>query len=212
MGNLTPGGPDEAPVTAAPVTRAERKRAERVARLERAAARVFAHHGYEGANFDLIAAELDLRGASLYYYVSSKEELFLRCLRQSAADVSARLRAIVEAEPEPRERLRRLFREQVLIEVRDYPEYVPLFFKARVSVPALADAVLGLRREHATVFEETARELGTDPRKARLCLEIAYGTLAYLPDWYDPAGAVGPVELADELAELLVAPFLGTGG
>ncbi|MFI5607975.1 TetR/AcrR family transcriptional regulator [Amycolatopsis sp. NPDC051903] len=191
-----------------PVTRAERKRADRLARLERVAARVFAKHGYEGTNLDLIAAELDLRGASLYYYVSSKEELFLRCLRKSAADVSARLGAIAAAEPDPARRLRLLFREQVLIEVRDYPEYVPLFFKARVSVERLADAVLSLRREHARLFEETARELGTDRTKTRLCLEIAYGTLAYLPDWYDPEGGLGPGELADQLAGLLVEPFL----
>ncbi|QRP43693.1 TetR/AcrR family transcriptional regulator [Amycolatopsis sp. FDAARGOS 1241] len=195
-----------------PVTRAGRKRAERLARLERVAARVFARHGYEGTNLDLIAAELDLRGASLYYYVSSKEELFLRCLRKSAADVSTRLGAIAEAEPDPARRLHLLFREQVLIEVRDYPEYVPLFFKARVSVDRLADAVLTLRREHARLFEETARELarqtGTDRTRTRLCLEIAYGTLAYLPDWYDPEGEVGPGELADDLAGLLVEPFL----
>jgi AcrR family transcriptional regulator len=196
----------------APATRSERKRADRVARLERAAAKVFARQGYEGANFDLIAAELDLRGASLYYYFSSKEELFLRCLRKSAADVSARLRAIADAEPDPGERLRLLFREQVLIEVRDYPEYVPLFFKSHVTVARLREAVLTLRQEHATVFEETARELGdrtaAGRKKTRLCLEIAYGTLAYLPDWYDPGGGMGPGELADELAGLLVAPFL----
>lgn len=194
------------------ITRSERKRAERVARLERAAARVFARQGYEGANFDLIAAELDLRGASLYYYFSSKEELFLRCLRKAAAEVFARLRAIADAEPEPGERLRQLFREQVLIEVRDYPEYVPLFFKAHVTVPRLQEPVLSLRREHAAVFEETARELatltGAGRTKTRLCLEIAYGTLAYLPDWYDTGGEVSADELAEEVSGLLVDLFL----
>ncbi|HWD03653.1 MAG TPA: TetR/AcrR family transcriptional regulator [Amycolatopsis sp.] len=207
MGSRTEGGPGDAPGT-----RAERKRADRLARLERVAARVFARHGYERTNLDLIAAELDLRGASLYYYVSSKEELFLRCLRKSAADVSARLHAIAAAEPDPARRLRALFREQVLIEVRDYPEYVPLFFKARVSVDRLADAVLTLRRDHARLFEDTAHELarrtGATRTKTRLCLEIAYGTLAYLPDWYDPDGETGPAELAEDLAGLLVEPFL----
>lgn len=192
-------------------TRTEQKRAARVERIERAAARMFAERGYDGANFTDIAAELGLRGPSLYHYFPSKEELFLRCLSHSAEQVFARLRAIAAARTDPRETLRSLFREQILIEVRDFPEFVPLFFSTTVPVPSLAETVTRLRREHAQFFEQAARRAsrrtGVGKREVRVALGIAFGALAYLPEWYDPTGPIGVDELADRMADRLVRPF-----
>lgn len=195
-------------------SRTHRKRAQRIERVERVAASVFARNGYDGANFELIAAELDLRGPSLYYYFSSKEELFLRCIRKSADEVFRRLQAIVDSDQTAVEKLRLLCREQVLIEVRDYPEFVPLFFKTQVPIVELRNEVLKLRRDHAAVFEQVAQEWraqassGADPVQVRVWLEAAFGALAYIPDWYDPHGELDPERLADLLADTLVEPFV----
>jgi TetR/AcrR family transcriptional regulator, cholesterol catabolism regulator len=67
---------------------------------------------------------LDLRGARLYHYFSSKEELSLRCVHKSAAEVCARLRAIAPAELAPGDKLLALFRAQALIEVRENWQYL----------------------------------------------------------------------------------------
>jgi AcrR family transcriptional regulator len=192
-----------------------RKRAQRIERAERTAAAVFAEKGYEGANFELIAAELDLRGPSLYHYFSSKEELFLRCVRRSAEEVFARLRTIADGDLDPVDKLRALFREQVLIEVRDYPEFVPLFFKTYVPVPELRAEILDLRRTHGNVFERVAEQVrerfDIDPADIRVWLSVAFGALAYLPEWYDPHGSLGVEQLADKLADTLVEPFARGG-
>jgi AcrR family transcriptional regulator len=192
-------------------TRIERKRAERIERVERTAARVFAEKGYDGANFEQIAAELDLRGPSLYHYFSSKEELFLRCVRKAADEVFARIQEIAGSDMDPIEKLRKLFHEQILIEVRDLPEFVPLFFKTHVPVPELREVILGVRRDHAAIYEQVAEDVrevaGVDENTVRVWLEIAFGALAYLPEWYDPEGKLGVDILADTLADTLVDPF-----
>ncbi len=192
-------------------TRTERKRAARVARIERTAARVFAEKGYEGANLDDIAAELDLRGSSLYHYFSSKEELFLRCLRNSADEVFLRLRSILDSHDDPATALRALLREQVLIELRDFPEFVPLFFATYLPVPELRNEVLRLRQEHAKILEGAARRMHpTAPSVSpdvRVWLGIAFGSLAYLQEWYDPAGVMSTEQLADRMADVLLAAF-----
>ncbi|MGH3433872.1 MAG: TetR/AcrR family transcriptional regulator [Thermocrispum sp.] len=192
-------------------TRITRKRTERIERLERTAARVFAERGYEGANFDQIAAELDLRGPSLYHYFSSKEELFLRCVSKAWNEVAERLHRIVDTDLAPDDKLYELFREQVVIEVRDYPEFVPLFFKTRLPEAHLAEQVLAIRRAHAALFEEIAEEIrrdtGTDHGLIRVWLATAFGALAYLPDWYDRAGTLTVDQLASTLADTLVRPF-----
>lgn len=192
--------------------RTELKRAARISRIERAAARMFAARGYDGANFADIAAELDLQGSSLYYYFPSKDELFLRCLSHSAEQVFNRLNAIVQQHSgDPSGALAALVREQVIIEVRDFPEFVPLFFKMHLPDGKLAESVLELRREHARIFESAAAaaqaDRHLDPHDVRVWLGVIFGALAFLPEWYDPNGPVGVDELADRMSRTLGEPF-----
>jgi len=192
--------------------RTELKRAARISRIERAAATMFASRGYDGANFGDIAAQLDLQGSSLYYYFPSKEELFLRCLSHSAEQVFTRLQAILEQHaPDPSGAMAALVREQVIIEVRDFTEFVPLFFKMHLSNEKLAERVLELRREHARIFESAAAaaqaDRHLDPHDVRVWLGVIFGALAYLPEWYDPNGPVGVDELADRMSRTLGEPF-----
>ena len=190
-------------------SRTEVKRAERIDRIERTAARLFAAKGYEGTNFADIAAELDLRGPSLYHYFASKDELFLHSLEHSAEQVFARLRSIVEAEhDDPLRALGALIREQVLMEVRDFPEFVPMFFKMAIPTPELAARVLEVRRAHAAIFEQVAGEVrardGLDRAHVRVWLGVTFGSLAYLTDWYNPAGELGVDQLAEQMAAMLI--------
>jgi AcrR family transcriptional regulator len=192
-------------------TRSDRKRAERIALLERSAAKIFAQKGFEATSFDDVALTLDLRGPSLYHYFASKEDLFLGCIRRSATEVFARLDAIVSDTnlvSGPRVTLEALFREQILIEIRDYPEFVPLFFRLLIPVPTLQSEVLQIRRNHAALFERiTLLALGSQTSLAsddRVRLEIAFGALSYLPSWYRPEGALAPEELANRMARHLV--------
>lgn len=192
--------------------RVARKRAERQRLMERTAADVFAERGYERASLEEIAARLDLRGASLYHYYPSKEELFLHAVQNATAEVVARLRAVAGADAPAADRLRRLFAEQALVEIRDYPSFAPLFLM-HLPDPVLAARVRELSREHAAIFRglaaEVARERGLAPGRAEMATYLALGSLAYLRRWYDPEGALSAEELADHVAGELMAPFGG---
>jgi AcrR family transcriptional regulator len=190
-----------------------RKRAERIRRVEEAAARIFAERGYDRANFDDIARNLGLRGPSLYHYFASKEEMFLACVEHSAAEVMRRLEAIAGRDEPPGVRLRRMFAEQVLIEIRDYPAFAPLFFRVYVPVPRLAARVAEIKRAHGDIIRGVAAECaaaaGRDKEAARVALMAAFGALAYIQEWYSADGPLSAEMLADQLAGTLVAPFLG---
>lgn len=190
-----------------------RKRAERIRQAEEAAARIFAERGYDGANFDDIAQELGMRGPSLYHYFPSKEAMFLQCVEHAAAEVIQRLEAIADMPAAPAVRLRRMFAEQVLIEIRDYPAYVPLFLKMYVPVPRIRARLAELKRAHGDVMRrvalECARENGSGSDEIRVGLLAAFGALAYVQEWYRPDGPLSPEELADMLSRIVVAPFGG---
>jgi TetR/AcrR family transcriptional regulator, cholesterol catabolism regulator len=189
-----------------------RKRAERIRRIEEAAARIFAERGYDRANFGDIASSLGLRGPSLYHYFGSKEELFLACVEYSAAEVMARLEAIARQGQPPGVRLRRMFAEQVLIEVRDFPAFAPLFLKVYVPVPEIAARLTEIKRAHGDIIRRVARECaaetGLDRASTQVALMAAFGALAYVQEWYSPGGSLSAEDLADRLAATLVAPFL----
>ena len=193
------------------LTRTQRKRANRIATIERTAAKVFAEKGVERTSFDDIAELLELRGSSLFHYFASKNELFLRILHNSAEQVFERLREVRALGGSPDVVWDALVREQVLIQVRDFPEFSPLFFQSSSSSEELRGEVLRLRREHALIFEEVAAQWselhGTTPAANRVHLGIAFGAMAFLSEWYNPDGALKADELADLMARELA---LGT--
>jgi len=195
-----------------PESRVARKRAERRRLVERTAAEVFAQKGYDGANFEEIAARLDMRGASLYYYYPSKEDLFLRAIENATAEVLDRLRPIAGSALPAEERLRQLFVEQVLIETRDYPAFAPLFLMS-VPVPHVAERLAYLGREHSLIFRNLAREVarkhGVPKRQASISVLLALGALGYISSWYDPNGPLKLEQVAEEVADQLLQPFLG---
>ncbi|WP_186526232.1 TetR/AcrR family transcriptional regulator [Leekyejoonella antrihumi] len=174
---------------------------------------MFAEKGYDGTNFEEIAAQVDLRGPTLYHYFSSKEDLFSQCVEHSFAQVVTRLEEIAGSEGAAEERLRRLFFEQVLIELRDFPDFVPLFLKVYVPVPSLRRRLAAIRRQHGDVFRHVVNEVvmahGLDPEAAKISLMMAFGSLAYMPEWYDRRGPLRLEELAADVADTLMAPFLG---
>jgi AcrR family transcriptional regulator len=192
-----------------------RKRAERIRRIEEAAARIFAERGYDRANFGDIASSLGLRGPSLYHYFGSKEELFLACVEYSAAEVMQRLEAIARQAEPPGVRLRRMFAEQVLIEVRDFPAFAPLFLKVYVPVPEIAARLTEIKRAHGDIIRRVARECaaetGLDRASMQVALMAAFGALAYVQEWYSAGGPLSAEDLADRLAATLVAPFVRGG-
>jgi TetR/AcrR family transcriptional regulator, cholesterol catabolism regulator len=189
-----------------------RKRADRIRRVEEAAAHIFAERGYDRANFDDIARDLGLRGPSLYHYFASKEEMFLACVEHSAAEVMRRLAAIAGRDEPPAVRLRRMFAEQVLIEIRDYPAFAPLFFRVYVPVPRLQARVAEIKRAHGDIIRgvaaECAVEAGQGKEAARVALMAAFGALACIQEWYSADGPLSAEDLADQLAGTLMAAFL----
>ena len=73
-----------------------------------AAVRVFNKLGFTGASISAVAAELDIDRASLYYYISSKEELFDEILREVIERNASISRRILASKVSPRRKLREL--------------------------------------------------------------------------------------------------------
>lgn len=192
-------------------SRVAHKRAARIRQILREAAIVFAEKGYDQANLEEIAARLDLRGPSLYYYFSSKEDLLLNCISNIATEVIGRLKAIASAPLPALERLKLLIKEQFLIETKDYPEFAPLFYRLTVQDPGIREQIREIRRAHGRVFREVAEEAVAAGEvredEYKLILLLVFGALAHVGEWFNPDGPKGAEQLAEEAAAMLMRMF-----
>src|SRR5437879_12320463 len=87
-----PGAPGASPWRAS----RERLRDRAVKReaVIRAAAREFNRKGYHNTSLDDIAARLEVTKPTVYYYVTSKEQLLLQCLAAGVEQIRAALRGV----------------------------------------------------------------------------------------------------------------------
>jgi TetR/AcrR family transcriptional regulator, cholesterol catabolism regulator len=89
-----------------------------------AAAKVFNERGFAGTSVSAVAEELGTDRASLYYYVSSKEELFDEVVREASEANLRTAEAILSEDAQAPEKLRKL----IVALMRSYEEHYPLLY------------------------------------------------------------------------------------
>lgn len=182
--------------------------------IAEAAARVFNRLGLKGASLSAVANELGIDRANLYYYVSSKEQLFDEIVRSVLEENDALARRIAESNLSPSRKLREL----ISAFMRSYADNYPLLYiyiredLSHVSDKrsSWSDDMRSLNRsiERSVIsiieqgFEDgTLRRIGS----SRL---VAYGILGMLNwthRWYRPDGEESPMEIGNVFAEFALA-------
>jgi TetR/AcrR family transcriptional regulator, cholesterol catabolism regulator len=92
--------------------------------IAEAAIRVFNRLGFQGASVSAVAAELEIDRASLYYYISSKEQLFDELVRTVVERNLELVKQIQASDLSPRRKLRDL----ITTLMTSYGEHYPLFY------------------------------------------------------------------------------------
>ncbi len=92
--------------------------------IAEAAVRVFNRLGFERASIAAVAEEMGVDRASLYYYISSKEQLFDEIVRTVVERNCALAKQIESSDMSPRRKLRDL----IVMLMTSYGEHYPLFY------------------------------------------------------------------------------------
>lgn len=183
--------------------------------IAEAAIRVFNRLGFQGASVSAVAAELEIDRASLYYYISSKEELFDELVRTVVERNLELVKQIQASDLSPRRKLRDL----ITTLMTSYGEHYPLFYiyirenlshvsdgRSKWSTymrklnAETADAVISIIEEGYA--DRTLRNVGA-PRV------VAYGVLGivgWTHRWFRPDQSdVSAEEIGKTYAELLLS-------
>lgn len=180
-----------------------------------AAIRVFNRLGFQRASMTAVAAELNIDRASLYYYISSKEELFDEIVRTVVERNVALAQKIQASEMSPRRKLSDL----IIALMSSYGEHYPLIYiyirenlshvgdkrsewsrYMRNLNSQMSDAVIAIVEEGYA--DKTFRNVGSSK-------VVAYGVLGlvgWTNRWFRPAESdVSAGEIGKIYAEMVLA-------
>jgi AcrR family transcriptional regulator len=183
----------------------QHRSAEREKSIRAAALRIFRKKGYHAASMQNIADAVGLYKGSLYYYVSSKEELLVRLFEGRAEQVLGEIRDAAAATGTCTEQLRAMVRAYVLGVLRNLDSVHVYLREEHVLPPAALRQVHDEQRTMRDLFEGVIGDgmrdgsfVGTDPKLAALAL---LGMCTWVHRWYRPKGRLTETAIADDFAD-----------
>lgn len=170
-----------------------------------AAARIFAHQGYDQTTMQDLAASMGLATGAFYHYFSSKEQLLAAICDELMEPLLAQARELMLGDDPPDERLRTLMRLWVanVISRRDH---MLVFQQERHVIER--DEQWRHIRESRKAFERLVQHAleetdGAPDMDKRLRIGALLGMVNHTAAWYQPSGRLRPEQIADGYLELL---------
>ena len=187
-----------------------RARAVRLVEVLDVAARLFFERGYAATTTGDIGAELGLLKGSVYYYISSKEELLFEIVEQYHHATREYFERIVASDAGPLEKLHELVRTQTAHTARHLDRSSLFYTEWRVLSPQRQQAIVAERTRHEQAVQEWIRAAQAagyvpadiDPRIASFG---ALGMVNSVYRWFRPDGERTAEEVGEEFARLVVS-------
>jgi TetR/AcrR family transcriptional regulator, cholesterol catabolism regulator len=188
---------------------AEKVPSPRRAEMARAAARLFSERGYHGTSMQHLADALGLQRGSLYAHIGSKQELLFDVVDEGADRFLERGAEAVEMQGPAGARLRRLLVGHLETAI-EHLDSATVFLNEWRYLPADLRALVQSKRDR---YENMVRRIAADGIAAgdfrpdtdvgfAARLVLSAGNWTYT--WYRPGGDLGPQEIGERFAELLI--------
>lgn len=186
---------------------------DRREQLLKVAGEIFKAQGFQGASINDIATAWGSDRASIYYYYSSKQELFLDLVSRAVTDVVEAAEAIEATGDSPTQRLARQIASLFDSFERHYP-YLQLYLqedvsriRSKSSPMSTALMTLGLRYEAALrhVMDDGISSgefrAGLDPHL--LMLQVL-GAVNWSHRWFRPGAGKSGEQIGQEFADVFL--------
>ncbi|TCK25842.1 TetR/AcrR family transcriptional regulator [Pseudonocardia endophytica] len=198
-----------APDDPAPQRRKRRQFTRRQQVLD-TAARMFFERGYEATTTQDIGAELGLLKGSVYYYISSKQDLLFEIVQEYHQDTRAYFERILASDRTPIEKLRELITTETAHTATNLTRSSLFYTEWRSLDPDRQQTIIAERARHERAVESWIREAqaagdvrpDTDPRLATFAI---FGMVNSVYRWFRPDGRRTAEEVGAEFTELVLS-------
>ncbi|MFS0737142.1 TetR/AcrR family transcriptional regulator [Sphingomonas sp. 1P06PA] len=182
--------------------------------IAEAAVRVFNSRGYKGASLSAVAADMGVDRATLYYYFSSKDQLFDEITRSVIEENDALARRITESQMNPNRKLRELVTALMTSYAANYPL---LFIYIREDLAHVSDKRSEWSREMRRLNRSIEQSVigiieqgfaDGSFRRVGSARTVAYGILGMLNwthRWFRPDRSESPEEIGKVFAEMILS-------
>ena len=182
---------------------------ETYAKLLDTACTLFARKGYNATSIREIADMMEMQKASIYYYISSKEDLIYEISKAAIEHVSASVKWALGQVTGPAERLYAFITAHVvsLLQHQNWhaaanEELLTFTAERRKEIVAMRDEYeQSLRR---LLEEAQAAGLVRSDISAKFLGMVLFGMIVHIYPWYQPEVDVRPAELGFILADLFM--------
>jgi AcrR family transcriptional regulator len=192
-------------------------------RILEAAAIRFTKEGFDRADLADIAADAGIERANIYYYVESKEDLYVQVLLAVKGDVVPEAERIARSKDPAPLRLRRLMVDLMSEIDRQYP-YLYLHYREIVDSPAprfpLNPELRKFRKlgeRHFETFRSVVRDGLRDGSfvtdlPAGIVAEAAIGMIIHSGTWFDSSKSrYSSADVGGAFADMLLSGLAGQG-
>lgn len=190
----------------------EARAAERRLNILKAAAKLFSEKGYHDATIEEIARELKYTKGSIYYYISSKQDLLFQChelamnllldniykIRNMALPPDLMLKEVIKGHIET---LMSEFNLVTVMLVSDYEleeEYARIIISKRDEYENIIAGIIRDGVEKA-IFRDVP---------VKVVINLMMGAANWIGRWFRPEGPMTLQEISQFYADYLVEPIL----
>ncbi len=181
---------------------------DKQAEIFAAAVRIFQKKGYHAASMQDLADAVGLQKASLYYYVSSKEDLLTLVYERSIGAFTKQLTALVAEPVAPTEKLRRAIETQLVALSEQLELFTVYLHEQKFIHGRLKSRIREEAERHAdllaAILQEGVRTGEFRELDAKMTARAIMGMCNWLYQWYSPEGKLSPHEIAAIFGDLVI--------
>jgi AcrR family transcriptional regulator len=172
------------------------------------AAKIFAEKGYDRATLHQIAEAVGMKKGSLYYYISSKEDLLFQITNSMIDYWIKELEKVTQADISPQEKLKQAIKTHVNLLAGDFERLCVFLHEYKSLTPAWREKIIIKRNEYEDLFYQIVKE-GIEtgvfqPYDAKVITLAILGMGNWLYQWYSPAGRLSIDEIAQIFSDLIM--------
>lgn len=175
----------------------------------RVAAQLFKEKGYAAASMRDLAQKLGIEAASLYSHIKSKEEILQTLCFDIAAEFIKSLDEVESRKISASEKLRLGIVGHIQVMAKDLTASAVFMNEHRHLSPRFLSKFLLLRINYINRFKRIIEQgVASGEFKKNIDKKLAvmtlFSSLNWMPMWYDPQGKIDPVDLGQQLSDMLV--------
>ncbi len=180
----------------------------RLQHLVTTATAIFAERGYHATSMRDLSRASGMSLAGIYHYVRSKHELLFLIQDQCFAEVHAGAVATLERTTDPEERVQAFIRHHLVFFTGHMDKMKVLSHEDDELEGTMRQQVRERKRAYVDLLTSLLNEVDHRPVNQVVAGYTLFGMMNWIYTWYNPAGAIRPEQLAEDVARLFLYGYL----